>query len=353
MSKARSLLSAPLRVAFCGVGGFARTRRRQLALAGGFELVGALEPSDAAFAAAQAEEGGGLVHYRSLEELVDDPRVEAVMICSPPGCHLEQAFAAVERGLAIFTEKPLGHELEGSRRLVQLCEERGIAHGHGLEVRFTPLWQHVKGLLESEAIGRVISVSIASMHSGGLMIPKDNWRHQPGGNPGGPLFQIGIHKLDLAHFLFGKGEWTAGRHYQHVTSAPVEDGFVLLGAFGAIPVTFHSHYICSYRHSLEIYGTAGGIYCTESPTSLQLKQTCNKAGAEVLADLTADIPETNARLDALVDFAHAVRQRRQPVMMNGRMGLEALEMVFEALAVSLPLDAGEQGAGLTPPIAIS
>ncbi len=353
MSDTTSLSSAPLRVAFCGVGGFARTRRRQLALAGCFELIGALEPSDEAFAAAQAEEGGALVRYRSMEELVSDARVEAVIICSPPGYHLEQGFAAVERGLAIFTEKPLGHQLEESRRLVELCEERGIAHGHGLEVRFAPLWQQVKALLERGAIGRVISVSIASMHSGGLMIPKDNWRHQPGGNPGGPLFQVGIHKLDLARFLFGKGQWTAGRHYQHVTSAPVEDGFVLLGEFGSVPVTFHSHYICSYRHSLEIYGTTGGIYCTEAPISLQLKQTCAREGAEVMTDLTAEIPGSNARAEALIDFAQAVRQRRQPMKMNGRMGLEALEMIFEALAVSTPLDAAEQGEGLTRSACIS
>jgi len=310
-----------------------------MAATGCFELVGALEPDDKAFEAACEEEGKALRRYASIEEVVADARVEAVFISSPPEFHLPQALLAARSGKAIFTEKPLGHDLEQARELVAYCLRHAIPHGHGLEVRFSPLWQHVKHLLDCGTIGRVISVSMASMHSGGLVFSPHDWRNKPEVNPGGPLFQCGIHKIDLMHFLFGRGRWEAGRVYNQVTESPVDDGYVLLGEFGSIPVTFHSHYVCSYRHAVEIYGMRGGLFCTESPTTLLLKQTEHGSGRESLADITAEIPAVNRRVDSLADFAAAVRERRQPVPMNGEYALAALEMVFEAVSISKPQDA--------------
>lgn len=334
-----SPLKNRVRAAICGAGGFGRTRRRQMASTGCFDLLGALEPDDDAFEAACEEEGKRLRRYGSIEEIAADPQIEAVFISSPPEFHLTQALLAAQSGKAIFTEKPLGHNWERARELVSYCLSHDIPHGHGLEVRFSPLWQHVKHLLDCNTIGRVISVSVASMHSGGLFFSPCDWRNKPEVNPGGPLFQCGIHKIDLMHFLFGPGRWEAGRVYSHVTQSPVDDGYVLLGEFASIPVTFHSHYVCSYRHAVEIYGMHGGLFCTESPTSLHLKRTDPESGQESLSDITAETLPGNRRGESLADFAAAVRERRQPAMMNGELALKALEMVFEAVSISKPQDA--------------
>lgn len=92
-------------------------------------------------------------------------------------------------------------------------------------------------------------------------------------------------------------------------------------------MTFHSHYVASYRQTMEIYGTDGDLFVSEFPDKLEYKKTNPSGGDEPIHDWTDKIPETDPCGEALRDFAAAVRERRQPLM-NGRDGLRALELVF-------------------------
>lgn len=316
-----------------GVGGFGGRRRKSLRDAGCFELRGGVDLRDEVFPLAEAEEGHAIRRFHSVEEMVSDPEVEAVFIATPAGLHVQHALTAARAGKAIFVEKPLGNSLPECRELVDYCEAKSIPHGHGFSARFTPLWQEVKRLLQDGTLGQIVSVSAATMHTGGLAFPADNWRFRAGENPGGPLFQCGIHKIDLLRFLFGAGGWLSGAVNRNVTQSPTDDAYVLLGIFGSVPVTLHSHYVASYRHAMEIYGTEGDLFITEFPDKLERKMTDMKSGFEPVQDITAQIPRGDAELDSLRDFALAVRERRQPEM-SGREGLKSLELVFQAAEIS-------------------
>ena len=320
-----------------GLGGFGRYRRKKLRQSGGFELVAGMDINPQAFAEAEKEEGRAIRRYADVEELVADPEVEAVVISTPAALHVPQAMVAARAGKAVYCEKPLGHDLAACRELVEYCEARQIPHGHGFGARYSALWQEVKRIVDSGKLGRIVSLSAATMHTGGLKHPEDNWRFVASQNPGGPLFQCGIHKIDTLRFLFGEGRWHSGLVNRRVTPAQTDDVYVLLGTFGGIPTTLHSHYVASYRHTLEVYGTAGDLFISEHPTRLEYKATDLEAGYEPIEDLTAHIPASNSEIESLLDFAAAVRERRQPTM-SGREGLISLELVFEAERVATDID---------------
>jgi len=132
--------------------------------------------------------------------------------------------------------------------------------------------------------------------------------------------------------LFGDGEWHSGIVQRDITESATDDAYVLLGRFGGIPTTFHSHYVACYRHAMEIYGTKGDLFITEFPDKLEHKITDLTSGFEPVHDLTDSIPACDAEADELRDFALAVRERRQPAM-NGREGLKSLELVFKAVEI--------------------
>ena len=117
--------------------------------AGGFEIVGALDPSDDAMAKPESEEGKVLRRYQTMRELCADPAVEAVFIATPAYLHLAQGWEAVRSGKAGFIEKPLGHDLEDCRRLVDYCEANHIAHGHGFSSPLKPIGVEIKPELRS------------------------------------------------------------------------------------------------------------------------------------------------------------------------------------------------------------
>ena len=329
-------MKQPVRYGIVGVGGFGSHRRKLLRKTGAFEIVGGVDIREEAFLKADAEEGRPLKRYPSVEALVADPAIEAVFISTPASLHVEQAMLAAKAGKAVYVEKPLGAHRAECLDLVEYCERKGIPHGHGFGARYAPIWQEVKRLVDAGTLGRIVSISAACMHTGGLALPADNWRFKPGENPGGPLFQCGIHKIDLLRFLFGDGRWLAGVVDRTITPSPADDAYVLLGEFGGIPTTFHSHYVASYRHAMEIYGTKGDLFILEHPEKLEHKMTDLTSGFEPIHDLTQKIPPTDSENESLLDFADAVRERRQPVM-SGREGFKSMELIFQAVEIAREL----------------
>jgi len=322
-----------IRYGIVGVGGYGGTRRKLLRETGRFQMVGGVEILDKTFEQAQAEEGKPLKRYPSVEALVADPEIEAVFISTPAHLHVEQAMIAAKAGKAIFVEKPLGHQYDECVKLVEYCEKNNIPHGHGFSARYGDLWQYVKHILDEKTLGQVVSVSVATMHAGGLSFDQKNWRFVSDRNPGGPLFQCGIHKIDLLRFLFGEGKWVGGCVNRTVTKSPTDDAYVLLGIFGGIPSTLHSHYVAAYRHAMEIYGTKGDLFITEYPIKLEYKATDLTAGFEPVYNIIEKIPKSSGEHASLIDFADAVRERKQPLM-NGREGLKSLELVFTATKIA-------------------
>jgi predicted dehydrogenase len=323
----------PVAYGIVGVGGFGAKRRDRLRASGAFEIIGGVDVRNEAITQAEAEESRPLKRYASVESMAADPRIEAVFISTPAALHVPQAMIAARAGKAVFCEKPLGPNRQACRELVEFCEQQHIPHGHGFSARFSPLWQQVKRMIDDGVLGQIVSVSAATMHTGGLALKGDNWRFKADDNPGGPLFQCGIHKIDTLRMLFGEGRWHSGMVNRTITASPTDDAYILLGTFGGVPTTFHSHYVACYRHAMEIYGTRGDLYITEFPEKLEHKITDLTSGFEPVHDLTSRIPPSDAELDSLRDFAAAVRERRQP-RMSGREGLASLELVFQAAEIS-------------------
>jgi len=76
-----------------------------------------------------------------IEDLLADPAVEVVAICSPPEAHAAQVLAAVEAGIrGILCEKPLATSVGDAERVIGRCREAGVALVVGTHHLFDPAW---------------------------------------------------------------------------------------------------------------------------------------------------------------------------------------------------------------------
>jgi len=89
------------------------------------------------------------------QELVADPRVEAVVIASPQSTHRAIALAAFAAGKPVFCEKPLGASLEDARAMTAAAEASGQPNMIGFNYVRTPATQFVRQLLAEGAIGQI------------------------------------------------------------------------------------------------------------------------------------------------------------------------------------------------------
>jgi predicted dehydrogenase len=139
--------------------------------------------------------------YRSYEELLDDPSIEVLDIAVPPNAQAELILEACRRGTVkgILAQKPLGMNLPEAVRVVEACEQAGIALGVNQNMRYDQSVRAAKTLLLNGTIGEPI---IATIDMRGIphWMP---WQKDLGWVT---LRIMSIHHLDTMRYWFGEPE---------------------------------------------------------------------------------------------------------------------------------------------------
>ena len=143
--------------------------------------------------------------YRSLRELAGDSEVDVVHICTPNYLHFEQASELLKAGKHVMCEKPLAMDVRQSTGLLELAQKNGRVGGVTYNLRYYPLCQEARALIQKGVIGEPRLVH-GNFLQDWLFYPSDwNWRLET--KLGGELravADIGTHWLDLAMWLIDR-----------------------------------------------------------------------------------------------------------------------------------------------------
>jgi predicted dehydrogenase len=143
--------------------------------------------------------------YTSLDELAADATIDVVHLCTPNYLHFDQTGRLMRAGKHVLCEKPLTMDSAESELLVALARETGKVGGVAYNLRYYPLCQEARALVEKGAIGQPKLVH-GSFLQDWLLYPSDwNWRLDP--KLGGQLravSDIGTHWLDLVTWITGR-----------------------------------------------------------------------------------------------------------------------------------------------------
>lgn len=106
----------------------------------------------------------------SIDDALQDPRVDAMVIATPTRTHAELAGAALRAGKHVLVEKPLAHTIRDSRELVDLADESGLVLMVGHVFLFNPAYQAAKGLIDEGHLGRIRYVSMVRTNLGPVRV---------------------------------------------------------------------------------------------------------------------------------------------------------------------------------------
>ncbi|GAA0676680.1 hypothetical protein GCM10010193_32320 [Kitasatospora atroaurantiaca] len=181
-------------VALVGFGAAGRQHLQALARADFADLRGVLEQNPAARTPA------GTARYLSWEQLLRDPSVQLVSLCTPPGGRAELARQALAAGKAVLLEKPPAASTAELDLLVELSERSGRPVGVMLQHRFG-VPEEVLGRTWQPAATALLEVS---RYRPAAYFQRASWRHDPALALGGITAHLGVHYLDLACQLLGE-----------------------------------------------------------------------------------------------------------------------------------------------------
>jgi predicted dehydrogenase len=191
-----------LKAAVAGTGFIGKVHARSLRLAG-VELA-AVAASSPASAAAAARTLGAERAYESAEEMVRDPQVDVVHVCTPNRLHLPLAEAALEAGKHVVCEKPLAADLDGAKRLAHLAAGSGLHAGVPFVYRFYPTVREARERVRNGRLGRLHLLHGTYLQDWLLRPDDTNWRVDDElGGASRAFADIGSHWCDLAEFVSG------------------------------------------------------------------------------------------------------------------------------------------------------
>ena len=114
--------------------------------------------------------------YESLNDLVKDPSVDVVHICTPNHVHFEEAKAALQAGKHVMCEKPLAMDVRQSSALVELAQKHMRVGGVTYNLRFYPLCQEAHAMVQRGVIGVVSTAAVLVVRLGsGIRRVGDCW----------------------------------------------------------------------------------------------------------------------------------------------------------------------------------
>jgi len=192
----------PVAVAIAGAGFMGQVHARAAAV-NGARLVG-VSASDPASAARAARTLGARRAYRSNEELITDPEVEVVHICTPNHLHADLARAAIEAGKHVICEKPLATDLADARDLLRRAEAKGVVATVPYVYRYYAMVREARVRAQAGELGRLTLVHGSYLQDWLLGPAETNWRVDAYlGGPSRSFADIGSHWCDLAEFITG------------------------------------------------------------------------------------------------------------------------------------------------------
>ena len=169
---------------------------------------------------------GGKV-YRSYEEMLQDPSVDAISVCSPNIHHASMTIAALEAGKHVLCEKPMATSIEEASIMIEAAQKAGKNLMVGHNQRFTAAHVKAKEILCSGEIGRVLTFKTIFSHKGPEFWSTDksinSWFFKKDEAFIGALGDLGTHKIDLLRWLT-KDEFTEVSAYMSTLDKSDNEG---------------------------------------------------------------------------------------------------------------------------------
>jgi len=159
-----------------------------------------------AAAKAAAEVGCDTVEA-SLEEALQAD-IDGVVIATPSALHADQSLVALDRGLPVFCQKPLGRTEAETARVVEAARERDLLLGVDLSYRYADAFMKARDVVRSGELGKVYAADLVFHNAYG---PDKAWFTDAVVSGGGCVIDLGTHLVDLAL-------WTLGGDVREVTS---------------------------------------------------------------------------------------------------------------------------------------
>lgn len=302
----------------------------------------------------------GCKAYHDLAEMLADPDVTIVTICTPSGAHMEPAVEAAKAGKHVIVEKPLEITLKRCDKIIDACAKAGVVCSALFPSRFHGPAQEIKRAIDGGRFGRItMGDSYVKWFRTQQYYDSGAWRGTWELDGGGALMNQAIHSIDLLSWMMGPvveiSAHTATLAHERIA---VEDVAVATlkfasGALGVIEASTAAY--PGYLKRVEIHGDQGTAVMEEEDIKVWDFAKKDRRDAAILKRLGGKTSSGGGASDPTAighhghteqfkDVLKAIEGKQEQPLIDGPEGRKSVEII---LAI---YKAAETGKTITLPL---
>jgi predicted dehydrogenase len=301
----------------------------------------------------------GLRSYTDWRVMLDCEKLDLAVLFLPHADCPDAAVACAERGAHLLVEKPMAANSAGVRRIIEAARKAGKLLSSPYVWRYHPVCRQMKRFIEEGALGRVVGCE-GRCAAGRLQRYIDGhagWMLQKARSGGGPMYNLGVHWIDLYRWLLGdEVAQVSGKNVKINQEYDIEDNsFALLTFRRGTVVALDISYTVpdSYPYGRDLYlglrGTGGVLSWAPSFEGVKERLfVCSDSGEFAAAprrhidfELQAHPGYTGILgVHFLTDLAASIRAGSKPAITgeDGLRALEVVEAVYQSAATGRSVD---------------
>ena len=256
--------------------------------------------------------------YKNYEDMIANPNLDAVVIVSPSGLHTEHIRLAMEKGLHVFCEKPIGLDEEDIKQTIEVINSCPNQVFHlGFMRRYDESYQYAKKLVDEGAIGELTLIRCYGIDPSSGLESFVNFARNS--KSGGLFADMSIHDIDLVRWFTGKEVkrvWAIGKNAAYpeldelgeletgAAMMQLEDKTMALLVAGRNAA--HGYHV-----ETELIGTKGMLRIAQEPEKNLVTIFDNQG---VVRPTSQNFPERfrDAFINEMKEFISCIKEGRQP-----------------------------------------
>lgn len=273
----------------------------------------------------------------SLDELLADDEVEALLIATSHDSHGSLIEAAAGAGKHVFVEKPLTLSVEEGKAAVDAAREAGIVLQVGHQRRRSAAIRAIRELIDDGSVGDIQMVEANHSLPNGFRMPAEAWRWDPDQSPLGSMTSLAIHQIDNFLYLAGPIAGVTAVTRPGRGGVTIDEATALLfdfesGALGTLLTSFFT----PWNITLAVHGTNGAAFSDRDGARLEYQQRESRERSP------RELKHIDPVVDQLAEFAGAIAGTTAPEV-GGDEGLDVIVALTAAVESSrrgqrVPLD---------------
>jgi predicted dehydrogenase len=273
----------------------------------------------------------------SLDDLLSDPAVEAVMIATPHSTHADLVVEAASAGKHVFVDKPLTLAVAEAKRAIEAASSAGVILQVGHNRRRQPANRRLKQMVDAGELGMLHYAEANLSYPKGLN-PRTGWRGDPAESPAGGMTGLGVHMADNLVYLLGPAARVSAFSKKIIGVGSLDDATTAVLEFrsGPLAVLGTSMVIPDIARTA-VWGTEAAAWNENDGERFFVQRTGEKDRIE------EPVETLDTVRDQLEEFANNVRTGSRPET-GGPEALESvaiLEAIVESATTGRVVDLDE------------